>query len=416
MNDWKETTLVGYIELLNGYAFKSNDFVLSKLNDNYLPIIKIKNVANGDVNFNDVVYHKIEPNLEKYILGKDDILIALTGNHPFAKTQVVGGVSRFKMNEKAFLNQRVGKIYSQNINKLDENYIYYFFNWKNTKFYLGNQSSGSASQANISKNDVLNTPIHLPPLSEQKAIANVLTSFDNKIELLQQQNQTLETIAQTIFAAWFGKYQLNDELPKGWRVDSLENISEEITRGFTTKYVDKSNLINLNQKVNKGKYLEKQHFKYYSNETEVPTNKFIKKYDLLLNSLGEGTLGRVHLYCEQTSNVVADQHITILRFKKALAFYVYQVLISKKGNFRLMNEISGTTGMLMLNIGKVRLFKIIVPDDYMLKKYLGLVIPLFEKLEINNAQIQSLTKTRDTLLPKLMSGALRVSEVKTSTN
>ena len=246
--------------------------------------------------------------------------------------------------------------------------------------------------------------------NEQKAIASILTSFDDKIELLQAQNETLENIAQTIFKEWFDKYQVGDELPEGWRVDKLENISLEITRGFTTKYVDKSNLINLNQKVNKGSYLDKQHFKYYDDKTIVPENKFIKKYDILLNSLGEGTLGRVHLYCEETDNVVADQHISILRFDKKLAFYVYHVLTSKDGQFRLLNEISGSTGMTMLNISKVRQFEIIVPNDIILGEFKMIITALYEKLEINNSQIQTLQATRDTLLPKLMSGQLRVTE------
>jgi type I restriction enzyme S subunit len=55
-------------------------------------------------------------------------------------------------------------------------------------------------------------------LLEQKAIAQILTAFDDKIELLQAQNKTLETTAQTIFKEWFGKYQIGDELPEGWRV------------------------------------------------------------------------------------------------------------------------------------------------------------------------------------------------------
>jgi type I restriction enzyme S subunit len=60
--------------------------------------------------------------------------------------------------------------------------------------------------------------IRQPPLLEQEAIAQILTAFDDKIELLQDQNKTLETTAQTIFKEWFGKYQIGDELPEGWRV------------------------------------------------------------------------------------------------------------------------------------------------------------------------------------------------------
>tara|TARA_B100000767_G_scaffold229165_1_gene219771 strand:+ start:12 stop:869 length:858 start_codon:yes stop_codon:yes gene_type:complete len=277
--------------------------------------------------------------------------------------------------------------------------------------YIERLSSGSTF-SEASGTLIKSIELLLPPLPEQKAIANVLTAFDDKIELLQAQNKTSESMAQTIFKEWFGKYQIGDDLPEGWKEDSLDNIALEITRGFTTSYVEKSDIINLNQKVNKGKKLDKQHFKYYPNDTIVPNNKFIKKYDILLNSLGQGTLGRVHLYKENTENVVADQHVSILRFNNDLSYYVYQILASKSGQYRLENEITGSTGMLMLNIGRVRDFKIIVPTKEKLELFKKSLDPIYGKVEINNSQIQSLTKTRDTLLPKLMSGQVRVSNIK----
>ena len=78
----------------------------------------------------------------------------------------------------------------------------------------------------------------LPPIQEQKAIAKVLTAFDDKIELLQAQNKTLETMAQTIFKEWFGKYQIGDELPEGWRVVELQSVIEigSSKRIFASEY------------------------------------------------------------------------------------------------------------------------------------------------------------------------------------
>ncbi len=295
--------------------------------------------------------------------------------------------------------------------EVNSHYKYFYYLMKYKSDYIERLSSGSTF-SEASGTLIKSIELLLPPLPEQKAIANVLTAFDDKIELLQAQNKTSESMAQTIFKEWFGKYQIGDDLPEGWKEDSLDNIALEITRGFTTSYVEKSDIINLNQKVNKGKKLDKQHFKYYPNDTIVPNNKFIKKYDILLNSLGQGTLGRVHLYKENTENVVADQHVSILRFNNDLSYYVYQILASKSGQYRLENEITGSTGMLMLNIGRVRDFKIIVPTKEKLELFKKSLDPIYGKVEINNSQIQSLTKTRDTLLPKLMSGQVRVSNIK----
>ncbi|KOY51695.1 restriction endonuclease subunit S [Polaribacter dokdonensis] len=344
--------------------------------------------------------------IDDYIFDGEFLLISEDGENLNTRNTPIAFIAKgkFWVNNHAHITK--GK--SEHLTK----YLELYFKKLNVSGFIT-----GAVQPKLSKGNLVDIPILISKSTkEQKAIAKVLTAFDDKIALLQAQNKTLETMAQTIFKEWFGKYQIGDELPEGWRVDTLENVSNEITRGFTTKYVEKSNLINLNQKVNKGRYLEKQHFKYYADDTIVPENKFIKKHDILLNSLGQGTLGRVHFYTEETVNVVADQHISILRFEKELSFYIYQVLASKTGQFRLENEITGSTGMLMLNVGKVRNFEVIMPNKVLLQKFTDMVMPFYEKLAINNSQIQSLKKTRDTLLPKLMSGQVRVKNLNTITS
>src|SRR5690606_41623220 len=121
MSEWLTTKLGDVLEITNGYAFKSINF-RSELEAGCLPVLKIKNVANGDVHINDVQYHHFEEKLSKYTAQKGDILISLTGNHPHAETQVVGAVSKLKMNIRAFVNQRVAKIDTKP-NLADKDYI-----------------------------------------------------------------------------------------------------------------------------------------------------------------------------------------------------------------------------------------------------------------------------------------------------
>ncbi len=82
-------------------------------------------------------------------------------------------------------------------------FIYYLFKYEDIQSDLANQSSGSANQANISKSDILGLNLKIPFFPEQKAIANVLSSLDGKIDLLHRQNKTLESIAETLFRQWF---------------------------------------------------------------------------------------------------------------------------------------------------------------------------------------------------------------------
>jgi type I restriction enzyme S subunit len=388
--DWIVTNLREQdIEVLSGYAFKSKNFTTNKLNESYLPVLKIKNVANGDANHKDVVFHIVSKETEKYIIKKGDVLIALTGNHPFAKTQVVGGISKYRLNQKSLLNQRVAKLYSGKPNKLSDSFMYFFFKWSNTQFHIGNQSSGSASQANISKNDILNIPINLPTLSEQKAIAKVLTAFDDKIELLQAQNKTLETMAQTIFKEWFGKHQVGDELPEGWRVGKYSDIIK----------------LSSGKGVKKTEYVDNGKYKIIgANGIIGRLNKFLIQ-EKVITTGRVGTLGTVFILnqpCWISDNVLINQPSIDHSF-----YFSYFTL--KSFNFSSLN--TGSTQPLITQ-GDLKSVEIIIPNSFILEEFENMSVPFFEKIQINNTQIQSLTKTRDTLLPKLMSGQVRVKNIK----
>lgn len=396
--EWTETTLGEVIMIIGGGTPRTS---IKEYWNGTIPWLSVVDFNNDNRWVSEADKHITELGLKKSstkLLNVGDVIISARGT--------VGAMSQLKK-KMAFNQSCYGIRGVENIS--DINFIFYLlkFNLKQ----ISRNTYGAVFDTITTKTfDIIN--VKLPPLKEQKSIATILTAFDDKIELLQTQNNTLGATAQVIFKEWFGKYQIGEELPEGWKVDTLDALSEEITRGFTSSYVENSNLINLNQKVNKGSFLDKKHFKYYDENTHVPPNKFIKKHDILLNSLGEGTLGRVHLYCEETDNVVADQHISILRFKNGLAFYIYQNLISDEGQFRLLNEISGSTGMTMLNISKVRDFEIVVPPPELLDAFNCLLITFYEKIENNNAQIESLQLTRDVLLPKLISGEVCVNDFK----
>jgi type I restriction enzyme S subunit len=241
-------------------------------------------------------------------------------------------------------------------------------------------------------------------------------------------NKILEAIGQSIFKHWFVDFEFPNEqskpyknsggemveselgkIPKGWKVGKLKGFSKEITRGFTTSYVDKSNLINLNQKVNRGEYLDKSNYKYYPENAEVPQEKFAKMKDILINSLGQGTLGRIHLFWENVQNVVVDQHITIVRTSdKICSEYLYFYLIFPANQIRMEAQITGSTGMLMLNVSKIRDFEILIPDSKINKRFSEIISNLYDLKRKSTLENEILSQIRDSLLPKLMSGKIRI--------
>jgi type I restriction enzyme S subunit len=403
VSGWSSVIIGEHVDLVSGYAFKSSNFMTNK-SEGSLPVVKIKNVANGDVNLRDVVYHSYNPSLEKFLLSKGDVLIAMTGNHPQARTQVVGDISKYKIEEKSLLNQRVGKLISKNETNLD--FIYYLFKSEETRFYLANQSSGSANQANISKNDILNLILDIPTPTEQKAIAAVLSSLDDKIDLLHRQNQTLEAMAQTLFRQWFV-----EEAREGWEVKKLGELTKigigrtpprKESQWFSTS-TDDVKWISIKDMGNDGVFIFKTS-ECLTNQAVVKFNVPIIPKDTVVLSF-KMTVGRVAI---TTENMLSNEAIAHFKLDEASSIskeYLYLYLKDYQ------YETLGSTSSIVtaINSAMIKDMEVLQPDSETMREFTQAVQSKFEKISTNQQQIQTLNQLRDTLLPKLMSGEVRVS-------
>ncbi len=380
MHEWSKTTLKDHVEILHGYAFKSSNFREKKIKGS-LPVIKIKNVANGDVNLHAVSYHIVNSNLEKYIVRCGDVLIALTGNHPQAASQVVGSISKYKINQPALLNQRIAKIISKAT--LDSNFMYYYLKQQFVKEYIANQSSGSANQANINKNDLNNIPLYLPPLPEQKAIAEVLSSLDDKIDLLHRQNKTLESLAETLFRQWF-----IEEAKDEWVETKLgfylipkkgENLTKSQAMGGDIPVVAGG--------------LKPSCFHNRAN-TDKP---------VITISASGANAGFIKLYYESvwsSDSSYIDSSVT------KNIYFIY--------NFLKVNQIAlfkKQTGSAQPHIYPQQIMDLDIRKypQTLIDSFEHKVIGFFAKISNNNLKLNKLTHLRDILLPNLMSGKVRIS-------
>jgi type I restriction enzyme S subunit len=380
MSEWKEILLGDVIEIINGFAFKSSNFLEAKI-DNSLPVIKIKNVANGDVHLNGCQFHAFNKTLDKFVIEKGDVLIALTGNHPEVMTQVVGEASRYKLNDRAFLNQRVAKVLPKENKKVSNDFLYYFLKDDSTHDYLASQSTGSANQANISKIDIENIPITLPPLSEQTAIAEVLCSLDDKIDLLQCQNKTLEQLAETLFKQWF-----IEEVEGSWDIGKVEDLFT-LQRGFDLP----------SQNRTKGAYpiiasngINGYHDEYKIKGPGVTTGR-------------SGVLGKV-IYTQEDFWPL-NTTLFIKEYKIATPLFAYFFL--KTLDLETLNAGSAVP---TLNRNHVHEMATVIPNHKIVIEFEEIVAINFQKIKSNTQQIHTLTELRDTLLPKLMSGEVRVND------
>ena len=254
-------------------------------------------------------------------------------------------------------------------------------------------------------------PIIVPNITEQKSIAEILTVFDNKIELLQSQNKTLEEMAQTLFAEWFGKYDVDDDLPEGWRVGKLGDVTK--TFGGTTPSTKNPNFWNGNiawtspkdLSNSKGMFLLKTEKKITQEGLKKISSGLLPKRTLLLSSrapIGYLALTNIELAINQG-------YIAILPEQYFSNNFMYLWL---KENMKLVESASNGSTFMEISKSSFRNIDCIIPDKNILEKSDNIINPIFEKVLTNLIQIQTLTKTRDELLPRIMSGEVRVEEFK----
>jgi type I restriction enzyme S subunit len=276
---------------------------------------------------------------------------------------------------------------------VDHFFLLYLLNNPSTRAEIKSMSSGSVQDV-INTKQIANLPILLPPLPEQKAIASVLSSLDDKIDLLHRQNKTLEAMAETLFRQWFV-----EEADEGWEEGTIYNFFDVIY-GFPFK----SSLFNEEQRglpLIRIRDLKDGHSNIYTDEECDP------KYILARGDLVVGMDGEFRIYIWSGDRSVLNQ-----RACKFVPKYEY---ISKLFVFNLMKEHlhffentkGGTT---VIHLGKADLDSITVkaPPKELMSQYKERVEDSFKKMINNYSQIRTLKKLRDTLLPKLISGEVRV--------
>ena len=290
-------------------------------------------------------------------------------------------------------------------------------------------AEGTTGQTELPRTSVGLLPIELPPLQEQKAITKVLTSFDDKIELLQEQNKILETMAQTIFKEWFGKYQVGDELPDGWRIGKFGEIIEFINGyAFKSKDLSKEPLDNAYKVFKMGDIKKGGGFNpgktkgYFPKAMSSKLNKYILKNGDLLMSMTDmkdavSLLGHTALMIYDDEYIV-NQRVGLIRPKNDLSIdYPYLYLLTNNDDFIASIRAGANSGVQVnLSTQGIKETEFIIADRETNKAFNNLVIPLFEKRKANSLMIKELTKTKETLLPKLMSGQVRVNNIKQTTD
>lgn len=310
--------------------------------------------------------------------------------------------------------------------EIKTHYLFMYYWLCNNANRIEKLSSGSTfSEASTSLMKSLN--IELPvDLNEQKAIANILSSLDNKIELLKEQNKTLETIAQTIFKEWFVNFNYPDatgemvesemgEIPKGWRVGTIGDIAN-LKSGYAFKsedFVDSSYC-----KVLKIKDLKGNGKVDLSNidsiNIDLVDNYRVRYFKLseadIVLAMSGNTTGKIGIVPKSNDQIYLNQRVGKFFLKDEIYknfLYIYLMLNNYESKILSMGYGSAQPN---INPSQIENIKLILPSEDVLTTF-GLVInPMFKRILNSISKIQTLETIRDSLLPRLMSGKLRVDE------
>jgi type I restriction enzyme S subunit len=311
-------------------------------------------------------------NFNKFQLKKNDIIVARTGASI--------GVNKI-INEdlNSVLNNGLIRI---RINEAlcDSKYLFFNFRTSNYNAFIESISGGTSTQPNMQINALLSYEISLPPLHEQKAIAAVLSSLDDKIDLLHRQNQTLEAMAETLFRQWFVV-----EAQEDWEEGALDDLVE-FNYGKTLRDHERSG----------------HGFPVYGSSGIVGYHS-----DYLVEAPGiitgrKGTLGVINYSFKNFFPIDTTFYITSKTDSDGL-FFEYFLL--KTLNLVEMNSDSAVPG---LNRNLAHGMQLTIPPMQLIKDFNQRIKPFFDKLSNNQSQIRTLETLRDTLLPKLMSGEVRL--------
>jgi type I restriction enzyme S subunit len=300
-------------------------------------------------------------------------------------------------------------------NKIDNNYLYYLLKQKIRE--LQGLSYGSVFDTITTKTfDGLD--VYLPPLPEQKQIANILSAIDDKIENNLAINKTLEDMAMALYKHWFvdfGPFQegefIDSELgliPKGWEVKRLDEVAYKNSKTFDFKGKQEVVFVNTGD-VQNGSFLHKN----YSETEGLPgqAKKVIEPNDILYSEIRPKNKRYAYVDFDSGDYVVSTKFMIIRNNEKINNRLLYRILTRQDSidEFQMIAESrSGTFPQITFDV--IGHFPIVLPNLEIQNKFQSIVDP-FEKQQSNNLmEIKSLTNLRDTLLPKLISGEVRLKE------
>lgn len=403
-----------------------------------IPSIRTTNIKNGRLDLENA-NRVSEETYKKWTVR----LEPKPGDLILAREAPVGEVGIIPPGQRVCLGQRTVLIRT-NKHKLHSRYLLYLLLTPKMRHEMVSHSEGS-TVSHINMSDIRNLKIpHLPPLPEQKAIAHILGTLDDKIELNREMNQTLEAMARAIFKSWFVDFDpvrakmegrqpagmdaataelFPDEfeesalgmIPRGWRVVQIGDIAARVAMGPFGSRITTDNFVNSGVPVIRGNNLvdgfNENRFVYLTNEkaNELRSANAFSE-DIVFTH--RGTLGQVGFIPKSADHprYIVSQSQMLLSVDKSQVSpkFIYRFFRFPFGQQALLAN-TNTTGVpsIARPSTSLKAIQLVIPPKFLSDRFDEVANPIDSKQELNNLESHTLASIRDTLLPKLLSGEIR---------
>lgn len=417
MSEWKEYKLGEIADVRDGTHDSPKQVEYGK------PLVTSKHIKGGRIELSStylISFSDFEKINKRSKVDKSDILFSMIGT--IGEMVIVN-------DEPDFAIKNVGLFKTSDFNL--SKWIYYYLKSPIAQNELLASLKGSTQQY-ISLTDLRNFPIKLPPVDVRDAIAEILSSLDDKIELNNQINKDLEALAQALFKQWFIDFEFPNEngepyrssggemvdselgeIPKGWKVGILGEYAKTTSGGTPSRA--------------KTEYYENGKFHWVKSkelnnsmifETEEKINEFglknssaklLPPYSVLIAMYG-ATVGQFGLIVEEAT---CNQAICAVLPSESLP-YSFNYLFFQNYRKEFANLAVGSAQQ---NISQdlIKNTKLVMPPKKSLFEFHSIVGGLLKTIENNCRENKDVEKLRNTLLPKLISGELEVSDIQTKT-
>ena len=413
MEEWKEYKLGDIVNLVIDYRGKTPLKLGGRWSDSGYRALSAKNIKTGQIvneesiRFVDVdLYHK----WMKDEVQRGDILI--TSEAPFGQIYFWDSEEKIVLSQRLFCLRLSNKVFPQ--------FVYYYMTTHAFQHELDGRATGT-TVVGLRQPELMKCRIKLPSYNVQIAIASILKSLDDKIEVNRQINENLEQQAQALFKSWFVDFEpfkdgefVESELgmiPKGWRMGALGDICVTNKRSYKGDFAHEIEYIDTGSVTNN--VIESTQFLNPATD-KIPSRarRAVTEGDIIYSSVRPNQRHFALLFNPASNTVVSTGFVVITANWSGYRYYIYQYLIQDEivDKLQAIAEQSVST-FPSLNAADITNLKIVIPPNDIVGDFAAVCCSFIQQIEKNQQESRRLATLRDTLLPKLMSGELKVNEV-----